>query len=163
MRCASSTTAALIFSLISTLSKTILIFFPINLNTLIPPIWDTEKVDGSFLLSSLTSDPASAHSTAMWPKWWSHWPPIQLWVKTKGKSWNIKDLPKAKAPYTSLLLSTIILIAIPSCSQREINSKIRRRRTFASISINLSPLAAAMLFSLNLITFQDFIHEYRKS
>ena len=27
------------------------------------------------MLSRLISDPASAHSTAMRPKWWSHWPP----------------------------------------------------------------------------------------
>ena len=50
---------------------------PMNLNTLnIPSIWDTEKsndspqriiADGSFMLSSLISDPASAHSTAMRP------------------------------------------------------------------------------------------------
>ena len=32
-------------------------------------------VDGSFMLSSFISDPASTHSTAMRPEWWSHWPP----------------------------------------------------------------------------------------
>ena len=64
-----TSTAALIFSLISTLSKTFLIFFP--------SIWDTEKsndspqriiADGSSMLSSLISDSASPHSTAMRPK-----------------------------------------------------------------------------------------------
>ena len=166
-----------LFSNLNTVQNLPNFFFQININTLniIPSIWDIEKSLTIRLKESLQmvvsccevlylilhqriqrrcdqNDGVTDHQTGQLPG-----------VKTKGKSWNIKDLPKAKTAYTSLLFSTIILIAFPSCSRREIDSKIRRHRTFASISINLSPLVAAMLFSLNLMTFQDLIHEYRKS
>ena len=73
-------------------------FFPIILNTLnTSSIGDTEKsndssqriiADVSFMLSSLISDPASAHSTAMRPKWWSHWPPAMSQNKGQKLEYN---------------------------------------------------------------------------
>ena len=66
--------------------------------------------------------------------------------KTKGKSWNIKDFPYpvGKTTKTPFLFSTIFLSASTCGSRREIDGKLRGRRTLESISVNLSPREAAI-------------------